>query len=68
MIINILLNIILSILVLYLLYYLNKIKKINKNLFTRSWNFELFILTIYDEVSVEHKNKIKILFDTIDPL
>ena len=68
MIISILLNLILSILLLYILYNLKQIKLINKKLFTRSWRFELFILTIYNEVNVNRKKEIKNLLDSVEIL
>jgi len=68
MIISILLNLILSILLLYILYNLKQIKLINKKLFTRSWRFELFILTIYNEVNVNRKKEIKNLLDSVEVL
>jgi hypothetical protein len=68
MIISILLNLILSILLLYILYNLKQIKLINKKLFTRSWRFELFILTIYNEVNANRKKEIKNLLDSVKVL
>jgi len=68
MIISILLNLILSILLLYILYNLKQIKLINKKLLTRSWRFELFILTIYNEVNANRKKEIKNLLDSVEIL
>lgn len=65
MILLILINLILSILLLYILYSLKKLKLLNKKLFSRAWKFELFILTIYDEVSPERQLEIDNILNNI---